>query len=75
MLRFARWIVLLALVQGLAAQEVIRLKTGAVGGARTSRTSSAGHYILQFERFPGVEVRRELARRGPACWNTSPTTP
>jgi predicted Zn-dependent protease len=67
-----RWMLLVALAQGLVAQDAIRLKTRTLGRESIGRElvpgsrlpASGGHYILQFQRFPDSEVRRELIRRG-----------
>jgi len=64
-------LIFLALAQALCAQDPIRLKARAPGGGSDSRPPAAarplppgkGHYVLQFESFPGPEVRQELARR------------
>src|SRR5262249_426070 len=58
----------LALAQGVASQDVIRLKNGrAIRPGDTSRRISAlaggRHYIVQFGAYPGAAVRAELERR------------
>ena len=69
---FPIWIFLVALEQGLWAQDAIRLKTRTLGREGTSRQlvpgsdspAAKGHYIVQFQQFPDLEVRQELIRRG-----------
>ncbi|MGO9260601.1 MAG: matrixin family metalloprotease [Bryobacteraceae bacterium] len=67
-----RWILFVALAQGLVAQDAIRLKTRTLGREPTGRQlvpgsrlpATAGHYILQFQHLPDFEGRQQLARRG-----------